>query len=81
MAGKVRCKMYVAEVGWTTWGGKVTLQVVSRGEDNKEWASATPSGSLNLTIRNELALEHFKPGQEYFVDIELAPRQGEEGME
>lgn len=79
MARTVRAKMFVQEVAKTTWGGKVVLQVVTRGADNKEWASATPSGRLELTIRNDHALAQFEPGDEVFIDISPAPK-GEEGM-
>lgn len=30
----------------------VKLQAVSRGEHNKQWARATPSGSISMTIKN-----------------------------
>lgn len=39
---------------------------------NKEWASATPAGSLNLTIDNPGAQGTFQDGKEYFVDISPA---------
>lgn len=79
---RVRAKMFVAEIAKTTWGGRVKLQVVTRGEDNKAWASATPSGEINLTIRNELAIEVFDVGREYFVDFVPVPEElhGAEGM-
>jgi len=75
----VRAKFYVAEIAQTTWGGRVKLQVVSRGEDNKSWASATPSGQIEMTIRNEVALAEFiAPGEEFYVDFSPAPK-GQEG--
>ena len=80
----VRAKMFVQEIARTTWGGRVKLQVVTRGEDNKEWASATPSGECVLTIRNEIALEVFTdPGREFYLDFTPVPieKQGEPGME
>lgn len=80
----VRAKMYLQEVRHSTYGGGVTLQVVTRGEDNKKWAAATPSGEIKLSIKNELALDFFrdKLGQEFFVDITPVPEelQGNEGM-
>lgn len=30
----------------------VTLQAVSRGPENKEWAAATPSGQVTMAIGN-----------------------------
>jgi hypothetical protein len=76
----VRAKFYVQEIAQTTWGGRVKLVAVARGSDNKEWASATPSGSIEMTILNDVALKQFvEPGTEFFVDFSLAPK-GEEGM-
>lgn len=60
----VKAKFYVAEThkyasqqqaGWAAPApmGKVILRPVSRGEDNKEWASATPSGLFEMTVRGE----------------------------
>lgn len=75
----VRAKFYVTETRQTTYGGGVKLQAVTRGEDNKKWASATPSGQIDMTIRNELALEFFTVGDEFYVTFEPAPK-GQEGM-
>lgn len=75
----VRAKFYVTEVARTVSGGRVTLQAVCRGADNKAWASYTPVGTITLTILNEVAVEHFKPGEEFFVDFTPAPK-GVEGM-
>ena len=76
----IRAKFFVTEVAKTTYGGRVKLSAVTRGQDNKIWASATPSGSIEMSIRNELAIEQFDVGKEYFVDFSPAPT-GEEGME
>lgn len=78
----VRAKMYVTEVGRTQYGGKVSLRVVSRGADNKDWANATPTGELTLGIRNELAFDQFDVGQEFYVDLTPVPDEhvGQEGM-
>lgn len=75
----VRAKFFVSEVAKTTYGGRIRLQVVSRGQDNKEWASATPSGHIEMTIRNDHAIAQFEPGDEFYVDFTSAPK-GEEGM-
>lgn len=80
MTDRVVAKMFLNRVGRSTYGGEVELSAVTRGQDNKAWASATPSGSIKLTIRNELALEFFKdPADEFFVTFTRAPK-GEEGM-
>lgn len=75
----VRAKFFVTEIAKTTFGGRVKLQAVCRGKDNSQWSSATPSGHVEMSIRNELAVEFFDVGQEYFVDFTPAPK-GEEGM-
>lgn len=75
----VRAKFFVSEIRFTSWGGGVTLQAVCRGEDNKEWASATPTGTITMGISNALALDTFKPGDEYFVDFTPAIK-GQPGM-
>lgn len=58
----VRAKFYVAEFTRYATGasrpgyadpapfGKVVLRPVTRGEENKEWASATPSGQFEMTV-------------------------------
>ena len=56
-----------------------------RGEDNKKWAAATPSGEMKLSIKNELALDFFRDmlGKEFYIDIVPVPEalQGQEGMD
>ena len=77
----VRAKFFVQQVSRTAQKtGEVQLNVVCRGEDNKEWAAYTPSGSITMTILNESAFGQFEPGDEYFVDFTPAPK-GVEGME
>ena len=39
------------------------------GDQNKEWASATPSGSIELTIGNPAALEWFNKNLGETVEI------------
>jgi hypothetical protein len=50
----------------------VNLGAVCRGATNREWASATPSGSLTMTVRNDAATAQFKVGTEYYVTFEEA---------
>lgn len=73
----VRAKFYVEAVTKRVWGSEVVLRAVCRGEDNKEWSSATPSGVLTMSIRNDLAAEQFEPGQEMFIDFTPAPKDTE----
>jgi hypothetical protein len=78
----VRAKMYVTKTEQGIHGGAVELQVVCRGEDNKKWAAATPTGNARFGILNQLALDEFQPGVEYFVTFERVPEDlsGKEGM-
>lgn len=38
---------------------KVDLSAVARGEENKSWASATPSGTMTLNVNNPDAAAWF----------------------
>lgn len=75
----VRAKMYVAEVkrfAYNKDNAEIVLRAVTRGgDDNKEWAAATPSGELKLTIGNPAAVaalaDHL--GEDFYVDISLVP--------
>jgi hypothetical protein len=69
--------MFVSETKRAAWNkdaAQITLQVASRGEENKKWAAATPSGQLTLTILNESAakvlLDAFEAGQDVMVTME-----------
>lgn len=79
----VRAKFYVSEIAFRQWGTEVKMAAVTRGEDNKEWSAATPAGNLSLTIKNELAVAQFAPGQEWFLDMIPVPKDavGSEGMD
>lgn len=74
----VRAKMYVSELkrnAYDPYAVTVTMQVVSRGEANKEWAAATPSGTFTATIKNPAAAMPFINGlgDEFYVTIEAVP--------
>ena len=66
----VSSKWYVTNVD----GQSVTLQPVCRGIENREWASATPGGSMTMYISNPAALTQFVKGQEYTALFEHAPK-------
>lgn len=53
----------------------VILNVVSRGPENKTWASATPIGRVELTIGNEAAAKWFvdRLGQDVACTFEDRP--------
>lgn len=79
----VRAKLYVRGIDIQSWGTKITLAPVTRGEDNKEWSAATPSGEFWMMVANQKAADQFAPGQEWFCDLTPIPqdRSGQEGME
>lgn len=76
----VHAKFYVAETtkfassvnpaGWAEPAphGKVVLRPVTRGADNKEWASSTPSGEIQMTVIGP-ALAQFEAAIGQEVDI------------
>jgi hypothetical protein len=55
----VRAKFYVHAVTKNASGGSVELNAVVRGNENKTWSQATPSGKLTMSILNEPALAVF----------------------
>lgn len=80
----VKAKFYIAEVSQyassATGGyadpkpvGTVVMRPVTRGEDNREWASATPSGEFKMTV-NGPAFPFFQQqlGKEVSITIEGA---------
>ncbi len=52
----------------------VTFGAVCRGAANRDWASATPAGSITMTIRNDHATAQFVKGEEYLLTFEHAPK-------
>lgn len=80
----VVAKFYVQEVtnfaygqGWAAPAPKVRVKLVvsTRGEENKAWASATPSGEINMTIGNPAAAEWFSSmiGKDVSISFNEAP--------
>jgi hypothetical protein len=51
---------------------EVTLAAVTRGEENRSWAEATPAASFSMTINNPEAAAEFVLGQEFFVRFDKA---------
>jgi len=43
--------------------------------ENNQFAQATPSGQLTMTVDNPNAKGFFKPGSQYYLDIQEAPKQ------
>lgn len=58
----VTARFYVAEVTRRAYNPRhssVVLQAAGRGEQNKAWAEATPTGQITMTITNESASAFF----------------------
>ena len=70
----VKAKMYLSNKTANEAQSSTTLSfgAVCRGAANREWASATPAGSLTMTVRNEAAVAQFEVGQEYYLTFEPA---------
>lgn len=52
---------------------KVTLTPVVAGSvENKDFWQYTPSGNLEMTIKNEAAEKYFEVGEEYYLTFEKA---------
>ena len=56
----VRAKFYVHSITRFSSGGSVQMHPVVRGEENKSWSQATPSGQLTMSILNDKALAVFE---------------------
>lgn len=58
----VRAKFYIAEITQFpgTTGGRVKMSAVSRGTRNSSWSTATPAGSIEMSITNPEAFEWFQ---------------------
>jgi hypothetical protein len=52
------------------WGWELEMVPDYAGGRNAEWAAATPSGMIRMTIKNELAAEQFEPGDAYTIVFE-----------
>lgn len=77
----IRAKFYVGKVdqpeGCTA--AQVHLGAVCRGIENSMWAQYTPAGSLQMSIKNDLATEQFKVGDEWELLLRKVakPMQGD----
>lgn len=72
----VRAKMYVRAVELQQGTTKITLAVVTRGDENKSWSEYTPWGEMTLGIKNQIAADNFAPGQEWLVDLTPVEAEG-----
>lgn len=71
----VAARFYVSEFTETAYqpdgGGKVVLVAVSRGDQNRAWASATPVGRIEMTINNPAAAQWFRDRMKAGDDVSL----------
>lgn len=74
-----RCKFHCNSITLSEYGAKVVkLSAVmprsdgsegfTHGEDHSFW-SATPQGSIELTIMNPAGADLFQPGDDFYVDL------------
>lgn len=77
----VVARMRVSSVTLHGWGTTVRLQpeVPQEGQPHhdeiKAFYSATPAGSFEATIKNELAAEQFQPGKAFYISLEPVPEE------
>lgn len=80
----VRAKFYVSKIdrpeGATA--STVYLGAVCRGIENAMWSQFTPAGSIQMSIKNDLATDQFEYGAEYEVTFtKVAKPQPNDGHE
>ncbi|MET3699354.1 hypothetical protein SAMN05877753_1027 [Bacillus oleivorans] len=75
----VKAKFVCTNVNKQKWGkqdeGSTTVvlkAVTSDSEENKKFWQYTPSGHLEMTIKNEAAEKYFELGEEYYLTFEKA---------
>jgi hypothetical protein len=66
----VSSKWYVTHIE----GNAVSFNPVCRGVENREWAQATPGGSMQMFIQNDAAREQFRLYEEYEVVFTHSPK-------
>jgi hypothetical protein len=68
---KIRSKFTVTSVEEFSYGGKrakLNAQYSNTPEDN-QFAKATPSGQIEITVDNPLTKDYLKPGKSFYVDF------------
>ena len=59
MSKQIAARFYIAKVAREAYGtgttpyGSVTLRASTRGDKNKAWAAATPSGEFTMQVHSE----------------------------
>lgn len=68
----VRAKFWVAviEKVWEDKATRVVLHpVYSDSPENEKFFEATPSGEIEMVIKNDFAAQQFHMGQEFYIDF------------
>ena len=74
----VQARFFIQSIARTAGnygGAQVLLQPVCRGKENSQWAAATPSGRIELTVNNPDAAEWFNQrlGKELAISFDDRP--------
>jgi hypothetical protein len=75
----VVCRFVVTEVSLLGWATRVklTAQMPQEGDPHydeiKSFFEATPQGSFEATIKNDLAAEQFQPRKAFYLRLEPVP--------
>lgn len=67
----IRAKFTVNSIARTQYGHSIILSPVTSGsEENQTFYKATPSGRIELTTVNDVAMQAFgNPGDSFYVDF------------
>jgi hypothetical protein len=66
----MRAKFEVQSVKRTTWGREaVAVAVYSGNAEDNQFAAATPTGKLEITVTNPAAMDFLEPGKSYYLDF------------
>lgn len=70
----VAARFYISEI--TTFAydpsqARIKLMAACRGEENKAWATATPSGSIEMHVNNPDAVAWFRECMDERQDVAL----------
>ena len=72
----VKAKFYVQSVKKFSHGFHevelMPVQFSPEKNENQDWAEATPTGKIEMSITNEAAVDQFKVGAEYYVTFDPA---------
>lgn len=70
MADQITAKFKVNRVNEYGWATEIELTPDYAEGRNAEWAEATPSGMIRMTVRNEVAAREFTEGRPFTVTFE-----------